>query len=49
MGAQHLPRDLVRPGNGWNNWLKRRISDHYPIYLTVSKVPFKKRYQTKIL
>jgi len=24
------------------------ITDHYPIYLTVSKARFKKRYQTKI-
>ena len=24
MAAQHLPRDLVRPSSGLNNWLKRR-------------------------
>jgi len=24
MAAQHLPRDLVRPSSGENNWLKRR-------------------------
>jgi len=24
MAAQHLPRDLVRPNSGLNNWLKKR-------------------------
>jgi len=27
MAAQHLPRDLVRPSSGLNNWRKRRRID----------------------